>query len=158
MRPSRQTMRHCCQLIPLQITPSFIVSSLASSLSPSFSLAFPPRDAGVSSLFLEPRLQTLSLLLRLYIFPCTFCFSLSLSLPLRVSFSIFLESFLFALCILPLSFSILRCSPLRCPLSTVFSRRGGLFFTAGRCTWDRGDKRNCANKYAPADNCSINRS
>lgn len=27
MRPSHQTMRYCCQLIPLQITPPFIVSS-----------------------------------------------------------------------------------------------------------------------------------
>lgn len=46
MRPSRQTMRYCCQLIPLQITPPFIVSLLPSpsSLHPSLSL----------SLFLSP--------------------------------------------------------------------------------------------------------
>lgn len=125
-------MRYCCQLIPLQITPPFIVSSLSLSSYPSasfslrssHSLAFPSRFATpmlFSSLFLEPRLQTvlpISLILCIPLFS-----ALSLSSPF--SFPIFLESFPSALCVVPLSPSSIplslpfcRCSPLRCPLVT----------------------------------------
>lgn len=74
MRPFHQTMCHCCQLIPLQITLPFIVSSLALSLSLPFSfsrsLAFLPCSFAtpmlVFSLILEPRLQTVTLLSLLF--------------------------------------------------------------------------------------------
>lgn len=81
MRPFHQTMCHCCQLIPLQITLPFIVSSLALSLSLFLSLSL------VRSLFYpavsQPRCwSSLSFLSLGYkpspfspIFPRTFCFS-----------------------------------------------------------------------------------
>lgn len=176
MRPSRQTMRHCCQLIPLQITPPFIVSSLASSPSPSFSrprsLFHPvsqPRCCWSPLSFLSPGCKLslpLSLHFPLY-FPLlssasTLCLSLLIFLlSLCVSFPLFPSFFNPFSSPFASSFSrSLFCAvyPRVALSSTVLSRRGGLFFTVGRCTWDRGDKRNCANKYAPVDNCSINRS
>lgn len=68
-------------------------------------------------------------------------------LPFALSPSHFLFLFRFHFTLLTLPLPTLRRPP-----------RGGPFSVAEECTWDRSDKRNCANKYAHADNCTINRS
>lgn len=176
MRPFCQTMRHCCQLIPLQITPPFIVSSLAlsffHSLSPSPSLfLFPPLARSLFHSASQSRCCLLShswvlvinsvVPLFSSIFPRTlYLSSLSICppsrsllflgpfpLPFALSSSHVLFLFRFHFTLLTLPLPTLRRPP-----------HGRSFSVVKGCTWDRGDKRNYANKYAPADNCTINRS
>lgn len=100
MRPSRQTMHHCCQLIPLQITPPFIVSSLSLTVAlplTRFSTPLRNPDASLSPLsFLSSSYKPpLPLLSCSSYFPSyslssfSFSFSIFISLSLFVSFSFY---------------------------------------------------------------------
>ena len=109
-------MRHCCQLIPLQITRSFIVSSL--SRSPAFS--------GVACVLLaRPIVLSFSLSFSRNSVPPPRC--IPFLPPPLLSRSSFVPRATFPVSARPARFK--------------------------RCTWDRKDKRNCANKFAVVDNC-----
>lgn len=149
---------HCLLSLPLRRSPSRSLfhpasqprcwsplSFLSSSCKPSHP-SLPPSSL---SLYLYFPSSSLSLLLSLLLRspPPPPFLSFPPSFPLRVPLSR-CSSFASILSFPP----SLRYPPLCGPLAT---RRA--LSAAKRCTWDRDDKRNCANKYAPADNCSINR-
>lgn len=184
-------MRYCCQLIPLQITPPFIVSSRSLtrslflrrsqrslSLAPTrLSTPIPPRSTAMLVLLSRscasvtnssPSLRfSLPFSFSSSLLHTSLCIllSLSLSFPLslkpRRSLSYFsLAPLLFRslfYATYPSTFLVLSLSLFLYLFLTVLSRDVGLFSATKECIWDRRDKRNCANKYAPADNCSINR-
>lgn len=179
MRPFCQTMRHCCQLIPLQITPPFIVSSLALSLflslsiSMSFSLfLFLSRARSLARFSTPFRNPDVGLLSHSWALVINCCPSLSLyfsSYSLLLISLISLHMFFFLVpCLSWILFlyselSFFRVLFLFCfhfALLTLLlrtlrrSHRGRPSFKG--CIWDRSDKRNCANKYTSADNCTIN--
>lgn len=149
----------------------FLSLPFSASITPSRSFAFtlPFAIPMLSPLsFLSPGYKLSSLFLSLSLFPSIFprtpylLFLSSLSmcppfhflsfsglfpLPFALSPSHVLYHLRFHFTLLTLLLPTLRRPP-----------RGGPFSIAEECTWDRSDKRNCANKYAHADNCTINRS